>query len=174
MAKSTAKYTLLPSADENEAFLDSTSDVDEELNESEETAVDTSDSLFPPPVDPRFNPTPPSPWKRAGLLLLLAFLFFLTFQIRAGRSGKAKIVHASSTPRRYSKEFKYRPAASPIITETLKDGRMRVRGAAPTTSVTPTPVATAAAKTKKRAGKGKKRSGKHRKAKKAPVKAGKR
>lgn len=30
---------------------------------------------------------------------------------------------------RYSDEFKYRPAASPIITEKLKDGRIRIRGA---------------------------------------------
>lgn len=32
---------------------------------------------------------------------------------------------------RYSDEFKYRPAASPVITETLKDGRIRIRGANP-------------------------------------------
>ena len=30
---------------------------------------------------------------------------------------------------RYNDEFKYRPAASPVITEYLKDGRMRLRGA---------------------------------------------
>jgi hypothetical protein len=30
---------------------------------------------------------------------------------------------------RYSKEHKFRPAASPIITERLKDGRVRLRGA---------------------------------------------
>ena len=30
---------------------------------------------------------------------------------------------------RYSKEYKFRPAASPIITERLKDGRVRLRGA---------------------------------------------
>ncbi len=39
---------------------------------------------------------------------------------------------------RYSKEHKYRPAASPIITETLRDGRIRLRGAIPPTA-TPTP-----------------------------------
>ena len=32
---------------------------------------------------------------------------------------------------RYSEEFKYRPAASPVITEYLKDGRIRLRGANP-------------------------------------------
>jgi len=31
----------------------------------------------------------------------------------------------------YSEEFKYRPAASPVITEYLKDGRIRLRGASP-------------------------------------------
>ena len=30
---------------------------------------------------------------------------------------------------RYSDEYKYRPAASPVITEYLKDGRIRLRGA---------------------------------------------
>jgi len=30
---------------------------------------------------------------------------------------------------RYSDEFRYRPAASPVITEYLKDGRIRLRGA---------------------------------------------
>jgi hypothetical protein len=30
---------------------------------------------------------------------------------------------------RYSEEYKYRPASSPVITEYLKDGRMRLRGA---------------------------------------------
>ncbi|KAJ6479562.1 hypothetical protein C8R45DRAFT_793729, partial [Mycena sanguinolenta] len=58
----------------------------------------------------------------------------------------------------YSKEYKYRPAASPIITETLKDGRLRGYGAAPTTSATPTP-------TKRvKYGKKKKGTGKKRKA----------
>lgn len=32
---------------------------------------------------------------------------------------------------RYSKQHKFRPAASPVITERLKDGRVRVRGEAP-------------------------------------------
>lgn len=29
----------------------------------------------------------------------------------------------------YSEEHKFRPAASPVITETLRDGRLRIRGA---------------------------------------------
>lgn len=32
---------------------------------------------------------------------------------------------------RYSEEHRYRPAASPVITEYLKDGRIRLRGATP-------------------------------------------
>jgi hypothetical protein len=32
-------------------------------------------------------------------------------------------------PDSYSEEFRYRPASSPIITEYLKDGRVRLRGA---------------------------------------------
>lgn len=30
---------------------------------------------------------------------------------------------------RYSDQHRYRPAGSPVITETLKDGRLRIRGA---------------------------------------------
>ena len=30
---------------------------------------------------------------------------------------------------RYSDKFKYRPAASPVVTERMKDGRLLVRGA---------------------------------------------
>ena len=37
---------------------------------------------------------------------------------------------------RYSKEHKFRPAASPIITHTLKDGRIKIHGAGPTTTAT--------------------------------------
>jgi len=42
-------------------------------------------------------------------------------------------VHNLTVFLRYSKEFKYRPAASPIITERLKDGVIRLRGAYPST-----------------------------------------
>ncbi|KAJ7602300.1 hypothetical protein DFH06DRAFT_910017, partial [Mycena polygramma] len=78
--------------------------------------------------DPRFEQPPPAMWKRAALLFVMFFAFWLAFQIKGHRAGGTKVVHAN----RYSKEYKYRPAASPIITETLKDGRLRVRGAAPT------------------------------------------
>jgi hypothetical protein len=45
----------------------------------------------------------------------------------ASQTSHPDVVYAQ----RYSKEFKYRPAASPIVTERLKDGRTRVRGAQP-------------------------------------------
>ncbi|KAJ7510640.1 hypothetical protein B0H11DRAFT_1955584 [Mycena galericulata] len=167
MAKSTAKYTLIPTADEDEALLSPNSRPDSDESDSE-TAADSSpgeqSESFPPDVDPRFIQPTPSPWKRAGLLLFIIFLFWLAFQFK-GYHDKPKVIHAS----RYSKEFKYRPAASPIITETLKDGRLRVRGAAPTTSALPTPTPMIKPKSKKKGTK--KRSGKGKKAKKAKTKA---
>ncbi|OAX39354.1 hypothetical protein K503DRAFT_689816 [Rhizopogon vinicolor AM-OR11-026] len=79
-------------------------------------------------ADPRFNRPAPSIWKRISLLLVIVFLFWAAFQLKYQRS-QPKIIHAD----RYSKEFKYRPAASPIITERLKDGVVRLRGAYPST-----------------------------------------
>ncbi|KAG2143533.1 uncharacterized protein EDB93DRAFT_1155510 [Suillus bovinus] len=75
-------------------------------------------------ADPRFNRPTPSLWKRIALLLLTAFLFWLAFQLQHKRF-EPKVIHAE----RYSKDFKYRPAASPVITERLKDGVVRLRGA---------------------------------------------
>ncbi|KJA15300.1 hypothetical protein HYPSUDRAFT_48530 [Hypholoma sublateritium FD-334 SS-4] len=115
-------------------------------------------------VDPRFNRPAPSPFKRAGLLLLIAALVWIALQMRSGlleAKRKPQIIYAS----RYSKEHKYRPAASPIITETLKDGRIRLRGAiAPTATSTPPVVK------KKGSGKGKskKRAKSQKAAKKRP------
>jgi len=100
--------------------------------------------------DPRFNPPIPSWWKRALLILFIVVMFWLSFSLRASmhRGGRSQVVHAhryvlrssarrqdrvlTTFPRRYSKQHKFRPAASPIVTETLKDGRTRIRGAAPT------------------------------------------
>lgn len=48
----------------------------------------------------------------------------------ARRSPLASLRSARADPS-YSDEFKYRPAASPVITEYLKDGRIRLRGATP-------------------------------------------
>ncbi|KIK11115.1 hypothetical protein PISMIDRAFT_690575, partial [Pisolithus microcarpus 441] len=79
-------------------------------------------------TDPRFNPPPPPVWKRVALITFIIFLFWLSYSLRTKKNTQQDIIYAS----RYSKEFKYRPAASPIITERLKDGRVRLRGAYPT------------------------------------------
>ncbi|KAN0133965.1 hypothetical protein V8E53_008183 [Lactarius tabidus] len=79
--------------------------------------------------DPRFNPPTPPWWKRALLILFIISMFWLYFSMRASmQKGKPQVLHSH----RYSKQHKYRPAASPIITEILKDGRTRIRGAVPT------------------------------------------
>ncbi|KAJ9114670.1 hypothetical protein QFC22_005546 [Naganishia vaughanmartiniae] len=62
------------------------------------------------------------------LLLLLTVGAVVGFQQGwFGGSSKPKVIYAS----RYSDEYKFRPAASPVITETLADGRIRLRGASP-------------------------------------------
>ncbi|KAJ7626944.1 hypothetical protein FB45DRAFT_795185, partial [Roridomyces roridus] len=126
MATSVAKdeYTV-PPADEDQALLDSefTSDDEDEEPTSSSGAAPSNSSPSP---DPRFVRPTPSVWKRAGLLIFVIFLFWLAFQLQT-HNRKPKVIHAN----RYSKEFKFRPAASPVVTETLKDGRVRVRGAAP-------------------------------------------
>ncbi|KAF8549301.1 hypothetical protein OG21DRAFT_1421578 [Imleria badia] len=76
-------------------------------------------------VNTRFSPPA---WKRAALVAVVAILFWLAFYLRPNAKPESKVVYAS----RYSKEFKFRPAASPVITEQLKDGRVRLRGALPT------------------------------------------
>ncbi|KAI9056771.1 hypothetical protein FKP32DRAFT_1638628 [Trametes sanguinea] len=79
--------------------------------------------------DPRFNPPTPSAWKRVALILFMLACLWIGFKLRTSivEEQQPKVIHAS----RYSKEYKFRPAASPVITERLKDGRVRVRGAAP-------------------------------------------
>ncbi|KAL5492853.1 hypothetical protein ACEPAI_4301 [Sanghuangporus weigelae] len=96
----------------------------------------------------------PNIWSRFRKILLVLVAFWLALAILRG-SGRQrpKVVHAN----RYSEDHKFRPAASPIVTETLKDGRIRVRGAEPTARSTPS--ATPKSKTRKR------RSSKRRKAK---------
>jgi hypothetical protein len=111
--------------------------------------------------DLRFNPPTPPWWKRALIILFILAMFWLYFSLRASmqRAAESEIVHAqryvcisccffclhfdwisvvwgadfffSITFQRYSKQHKYRPAASPVIYENLKDGKTRVRGAAP-------------------------------------------
>jgi len=79
--------------------------------------------------DPRFSPPSPPWWKRGLLILFILFLFWLYFTLNASmqKGAEPQIVHAH----RYSKQHKYRPAASPVLYEKLKDGNIRVRGAAP-------------------------------------------
>ncbi|OCH84560.1 hypothetical protein OBBRIDRAFT_395844 [Obba rivulosa] len=78
--------------------------------------------------DPRFNPPTPSPWKRIALLAFVVALFYVALKLRVNLAKQTQVVYAD----RYSQEFKFRPAASPVITETLKDGRTRLRGVQPT------------------------------------------
>ena len=48
------------------------------------------------------------------------------------------LIHLIQTARfRYSPEFKYRPAASPVVREKLKGGRTRVRGGRPGDDIDP-------------------------------------
>ncbi|WWD19547.1 hypothetical protein CI109_104008 [Kwoniella shandongensis] len=80
-------------------------------------------------VRAEFNRPPPPWWKR--LLLIVALIGMGWISVHLGKIGlglggkKPDVIYAS----RYSEEFKYRPAASPVITETLSDGRIRIRGA---------------------------------------------
>ncbi|WWC64688.1 uncharacterized protein I303_107299 [Kwoniella dejecticola CBS 10117] len=78
-------------------------------------------------VQEEFNRPPPSWWKRT--LLILVILAMAWFSIWLGRKGMEEkgptIIYAN----RYSDEHKYRPAASPVITEYLSGNRIRLRGA---------------------------------------------
>ncbi|KAH8094528.1 hypothetical protein BXZ70DRAFT_362498 [Cristinia sonorae] len=80
--------------------------------------------------DPRFNPPTPSYWKRVALIIVVILLFYVALKMRVAlaKSRPPQVIYAN----RYSKEYKFRPAASPIVTEKLKDGRVKVRGAHPT------------------------------------------
>ncbi|KAF9237002.1 hypothetical protein BU15DRAFT_49298 [Melanogaster broomeanus] len=96
---------------------------------SNNDTADDDERTTTPVFDDRFNRPPPPWWKRAALIAFLIFLFWLSYYMRRTPNVQPKVIHAS----RYSKEYKYRPAASPIITERLKDGRTRLRGAHPDT-----------------------------------------
>lgn len=113
-SKSTAKYSLLPT--EDDALLNDTSDdedtpsapssfsapsgaADEDESDSERTVVEGEPPAghthaFPPQTDPRFVQTPPAVWKRAALLFLIFFAFWLAFQIK-GHRATPKVVHSS-------------------------------------------------------------------------------
>lgn len=97
--------------------------------------------------DPRFDRQAPSAWKRVALLAFVALMFWIAIRMRMSMiPDKPEVIYASRfvssrflfipfascLPLSYSKEHKYRPAASPIITKTLADGRVRIHGANPT------------------------------------------
>ncbi|KAG6875918.1 hypothetical protein C0993_006822 [Termitomyces sp. T159_Od127] len=110
----------------------------EPVTKYDKDKVPTQDDSLP---DPRFNPPTPSPFKRAALIAFVILLLWIAFSLRPSllkNNREAKVIYAS----RYSKEHKFRPAASPVITETLKDGRVRLRGAAPTATPARTPTPT--------------------------------
>ena len=145
---SSAKYQALPS-----------DDYDEEVSPIHHRHIPEHRQLE---QDPRFSPPSPPWWKRALVILFIIAMFWLYFSLRASmqRAADSRIIHAQRcvclslfffcssyfdwismiwgadsiffTFQRYSKQHKYRPAASPIIYEKLKDGKTRVRGAAPT------------------------------------------
>ncbi|WOO82028.1 uncharacterized protein LOC62_04G005531 [Vanrija pseudolonga] len=77
----------------------------------------------------QFNAPEPAWWKRAALIVAIIVMSWLAIKLggMGGEKKKPDVIYAT----RYSDEFKYRPAASPIITEHLKDGRIRIRGATP-------------------------------------------
>ncbi|TFK28288.1 hypothetical protein FA15DRAFT_584624 [Coprinopsis marcescibilis] len=105
---------------------------------------DDDDAAEEPAANPRRTVTSPQPNRLRQFALIFFFLLslWLAYAVRHHLEWKKKrpqIVYAS----RYSKEYKYRPAASPIITETLKDGRILLRGATPLSEEpTPTPAPT--------------------------------
>ena len=82
-------------------------------------------------------------FRLVSLLVLALFLYFAwkSWQVQkpsnviyASRYASHLLIPTTRTNscERYSKEHKFRPAASPIITEILSDGRTRIRGAQPT------------------------------------------
>ncbi|KAF9045561.1 hypothetical protein BJ165DRAFT_1346668 [Panaeolus papilionaceus] len=138
--------------DENQPLLD------KEEHSSREGSPEREDTEEPA-ADPRFNQPPPALWKRLALIGFVAFLFWAALLLRGNllkAKRKPQIIYAS----RYSKEHKFRPAASPIITETLKDGRIRLRGATPTPPPVAEPVPTKKKRTTKRKPGSKKRKAK--------------
>ncbi|KAK0199670.1 hypothetical protein DFS33DRAFT_183138 [Desarmillaria ectypa] len=119
---------------------------------SETTTEGERDLKRPPKPEEEDDeaPLPPtrlSPLKRIALLIFVGFLLWLAYTARQRHLARqSKVVYAT----RYSEEFKFRPAASPIVTETLKGGGMRVRGANPTATARTTPTPTLEKKRRRR------------------------
>ncbi|TFY54162.1 hypothetical protein EVJ58_g9021 [Rhodofomes roseus] len=99
---------------------------DAEHSDDEASAGDVGEDTEQAQSDSRLSASP-SPWQRLALVTFVLLMFWFAWAFRKHNS-RPNIVYAD----RYSAEYKYRPAASPIITEILKDGRTRLRGAVPT------------------------------------------
>ena len=141
--------------EEKEPLLSNSESSSATLSRSPSPESESESESESEPTDARFNQPPASRLKRTFLLMFLALLFCLmcTSLLDTKRKPK-KVIHASRSvvfwtwlfsalananllTKRYSKDYKFRPAASPIVTETLKDGRVRLRGALPTPTTTP-------------------------------------
>ncbi|EJT99168.1 hypothetical protein DACRYDRAFT_117951 [Dacryopinax primogenitus] len=94
------------------------------------TAEEESAETRPQVAADRFTQRPVPWWKRVLLILFIVLLGGIIWLLKDVRNSLApKVVYAD----RYSAEFRYRPAASPVITETLNSGRtLLIRGAHPT------------------------------------------
>lgn len=70
---------------------------DDERAESAPLIAANDDDEQPPPAYParaRFERAPPSPWKRAALVLFVLALFWLSFRLRVQSRPKPAVVHA--------------------------------------------------------------------------------
>ncbi|KAI0701207.1 hypothetical protein BC835DRAFT_1265250 [Cytidiella melzeri] len=76
-------------------------------------------------ADPRFNPPIPSAWTRAALVAFVICLMYFAVTLRKTLAQAPETVQVQ----RYSDEYQFRPAASPVITEYLPNGNVRLRGA---------------------------------------------
>ncbi|KAG7096012.1 hypothetical protein E1B28_006694 [Marasmius oreades] len=124
-----------PCSSKEKEHIDPDELLDSEQNKEHSESEEEDEQQRPPPPPPP-PPSRPSALKRFVWLLFIGFAVWQIVFSKSPWFGKKEpqIIYA----KRYSKEFKYRPAASPIVTETLKDGRIRIRGAEPSTSSQPT------------------------------------
>ncbi|WWC91605.1 uncharacterized protein L201_006551 [Kwoniella dendrophila CBS 6074] len=125
-----ASYQPIPNSDINDTSRTPRFPPSHTDNEEYEPQHETDPSFRPlrRSVQEEFNRPPPIWWKR--VLLVIALIFMAWLSIWLGKKGmeesnKPTIIYAS----RYSDEHKYRPAASPVITEYLSGNRIRLRGA---------------------------------------------
>ncbi|KAH9930079.1 uncharacterized protein B0H18DRAFT_995140 [Fomitopsis serialis] len=112
-------------SEEEKRNLVTKEDKDAESDTSDAESVEDDE-----PTEDDVKPLPTqrsSPWRRLALITFLLLSLWLVWAVRK-HANRPKIIYAE----RYSAEYKYRPAASPILTEILKDGRTRLRGAVPT------------------------------------------